>query len=137
MTRLYSRDSNKQMFKDVVITKYINQSIDRIKQYNVFEEMDYLKNKEDVPTHLPSHYHYMLALFAASRCFESDERYYEAVERRNEFESLLELLVADIQSGNIVIKDGDGEIVEDGTNALDFVKDVYFKNYGGSDDTFL
>ena len=132
MTRLYCRDNNSYVFTDVQIKLFLNQAIDRIKQYKVFLGMKKLVNPDDVPNLLPEEYHYMLALFAASRCYDMDERFYEGVEKRNEFESLLDSLIADIQAGNIIITDTDGEgnpvIVEDGTIYIDYVKDEYFSS---------
>ena len=132
MTRLYCRDNNSYVFTDVQIKLFLNQAIDRIKQYKVFLGMKKLVNPDDVPNLLPEEYHYMLALFAASRCYDMDERFYEGVEKRNEFESLLDSLIADIQAGNIIITDTDDEgnpvIVEDGTIYIDYVKDEYFSS---------
>ena len=78
----------------------------------------------------------MLALFAASRCYDMDERFYEGTEKRNEFEQLLETLIGEIQAGNITVTDGLGNAVEDGTNVTDYVRDVYFKK-GDEDATIL
>ena len=86
MTRLYCRDNNSYVFTDVQIKLFLNQAIDRIKQYKVFLGMKKLVNPYDVPNLLPEEYHYMLALFAASRCYDMDERFYEGIEKRNEFE---------------------------------------------------
>lgn len=136
MARLYARDSNAQMFKDVVVTAFVNQGIQRIRQYKIFEGMTELSNDGDIPALLPLQYHYMLALFAASRCFEMDERYYESVERRNEFESLLETIIGEIQAGNLLITDGDGQNIEDSTCVIDYIVDEYF-NVGDEDATIL
>lgn len=136
MTRLYTRDSNDQMFKNIIITAFLNQAIDRITQYKVFEGMAKFVNEGDVTTLLPLQYHYMLALFAASRCYDMDERFYEGTEKRNEFEQLLETLIGEIQAGNITVTDGLGNAVEDGTNVTDYVRDVYFKK-GDEDATIL
>ena len=131
-TSLYCRDNTSYVFTDVQIKLFLNQAIDRIKQYKVFLGMKKLVNPDDVPNLLPEEYHYMLALFAASRCYDMDERFYEGVEKRNEFESLLDSLIADIQAGNIIITDTDDEgnpvIVEDGTIYIDYVKDEYFSS---------
>ena len=78
----------------------------------------------------------MLAIFAASRCYDIDERFYEGVEKRNEFESLLDDLLAEIHAGNIVIYDEEGNIIEDTANYMDVVTDVYFKG-GAEDETIL
>ena len=127
MTRLYTRDNNSYVFSDTMIKMFVNQGIDRIKQYKVFSGMKQLVDGSDKPTHLPESYHYMLALFAASRCFDHDERHYEGTEKRNEFEQLLTELISEIQAGNLTIYDGKGNEVVDGTICcMDAVKDVYF-----------
>ena len=126
MTHIFARDTNNYVFTDTYIDMFLNQAIDRLRQYKVFEGMSYLEYSDDEVTLLPSQYHYMLALFAASRCFDIDERFYEGVEKRNEFESLLDDLIADVQAGNIVITDSEGNNVEDGTNYIEYVTDAYF-----------
>ena len=126
MTRMYCRDNNNYVFTNSQIRLFLNQAIDRIKQYKVFNGMSHLENDEDTVKLLPEPYHYMLALFAASRCYDMDERFYEGVEKRNEFEGLLEELISEIQSGNLEIIDSDGNVVEDGTTYIDYVKDEYY-----------
>lgn len=127
MTRAYARDTNSQMFKKVLIVAFLNQAQDRLKQYKVFEGMTELVDDTDTPIVLPSHYHYMLALFASSRCYDMDERFYEGVEKRNEFEGLLESLIGEVQAGNVILVDAEGKPIEDGTIITDYVRDVYFK----------
>lgn len=126
MTRMYTRDNNSYVFSDTMIKIFINQAIDRIKHYKVFLNMPYLADSTDEPKYLPPQYHYMLAIFAASRCFDHDERHYEGVEKRNEFEQLFADMIAEIQSGNLDIVDGDGNLVEDGTTYIEYVQDEYF-----------
>ena len=126
LTHIYTRDTNSYVFSDNTIDIFLNQAIDRLRQYKIFEGMSYLEYSDDEPSLLPSQYHYLLALFAASRCFDIDERFYEGVEKRNEFESLLDDLIADVQAGNIVITDSEGNNVEDGTNYIEYVTDAYF-----------
>ena len=126
MARVYARDNNAFMFKDSIITMFINQAIDRIKQYKVFADMPYLESSNDEVVYLPRPYHYLLALFAAARCYDTDERFYEGTEKRNEFEFYLDNLIADIESGNVVILDGSGVIVENTTTYIDYVTDEYF-----------
>ena len=136
MTHIYARDTNGYMFLDGDIDMFINQAIDVIRQYPLFRSMKYLDDSSDEPNLLPPYYHYMLALFAASRCFDMDERFYEGVEKRNEFESLLDDLIAEVQSGNILITDTDCNILDDPTNYTEAVVDVYF-NGGDEDETVL
>ena len=131
MTRQYCRDTNSYVFSDTQIKLFLNQGIHRLRQYKAFIGMKELVNLADVPNILPEQYHYMLALFSASRCYDIDERFYEGVEKRNEFESLLDDLIAEIQSGNLLLTDvdEDGNVVpvEDGTNYIEYIKDEYFK----------
>ena len=126
MTRLLSRDINGYIFTDQIVTLYINQCIDRLKQYKVFGNMVHLATGTDVPILLPETYHYMIALFAASRCLDMDERFYEGTEKRNEFEALFDELIAEIQSGNLVIYDATDTAVEDTTTYIDAITDVYY-----------
>ena len=130
MTRLYARDNNSFMFTDANITIFLNQAIDRLAQYPIFEKMPYLTN--DVPDvyYLPRQYHYMLALFASARCYDTDERFYEGTEKRNEFENFLDGLISDIEAGNVVIKDELGNVVVNPTKCTDTVTDAYFTSSG-------
>lgn len=134
MTRLFARDLNGYVFTDIICTLYINQAIDRIKQYIVFDGMTHLSTGTDVPLLLPESYHYIIALFAASRCLDMDERFYEGTEKRNEFEDMLDELIAEIQSGNLVIVDALNATVEDTTTFVDYVTDTYFNDSTADDD---
>lgn len=126
MTRAYSRDTNSFMFTNAMVDMFINQAIDRLKQEPIFVGMKRLRDSIDSPILLPEHYHYMIALFAASRCLEFDERFYEATERRNEFESLFTSLVSEIEAGNLVITDAEGNVVDNTATYIDYVVDEYF-----------
>lgn len=125
-TRAYARDNNSFMFKDSLIKDFINEGIDRLAQYKVFENMPYLDKGEDIVSYLPRPYHYLLALFASARCYDTDERFYEGTEKRNEFEYYFDNLIADIEMGNVVIKDKDGKEVLNTTTCTDVVTDDYF-----------
>lgn len=129
MTHIYARDTNGYVFPEDYIDMFINQAIDVIREYPIFRSMKYLKDSTDEPELLPLHYHYILALFAASRCFDIDERFYEGTEKRNEFESKLEDLIAEIQTGNQPIYDKDGNELEDPAVYIDAVTDVYFTRH--------
>lgn len=133
MTHIYARDTNSYVFPEDYIDMFINQAIDRLRQYPAFRSMNYLSASSDEVDVLPSQYHYMLALFAASRCFDIDERFYEGVEKRNEFEDLLDSLLAEIQSGNLDLMNSEDELIEDDANYTEYVTDIYFDN-GGEDD---
>lgn len=134
MTRVYCRDNNANMFTDTNIIMFLNQGIDRLRQYKVFQNMPYVSNSSDEITYLPEQYHYLLALFASSRCYDTDERFYEAIEKRNEFEASFSELINEIENGNIIISDESGNIIEAFQNYTDYVRDVYFKRGGKEDD---
>lgn len=133
MTHFYTRDSNGIMFSDKDIKTYLNQAIDRIKQFDkCFKQMKYLVEIGDEPNIIPEHYDYMLALFAAHRCYDNDERFYEGTQKRNEFEELLSQLVSELQAGNETLIDDDGNSISyaDAGNAyIEYVKDEYFKTH--------
>ena len=129
MTRFYTRDSNGFMFSDTNIKLFINQGIDRIKQFKLFSGLSHLDSLGDIPQILPQEYHYMLALFSASRLFDNDERFYEATQKRNEFEQLFEEMISEINAGNIIIKDANGDnldTLDDGETHVEYVKDEYY-----------
>lgn len=126
MTRVYCRDNNANMFADTNIIMFINQGIDRLKQYKIFQNMPYVSNNNEI-SYLPEQYHYLLALFASSRCYDTDERFYEGIEKRNEFESAFSDLINEIESGNVVITDESGNVIDAFQNYTDYVRDVYFK----------
>lgn len=134
-TKLYTRDTSSAMFTEQMVSAFLNEAIDRVKSYPVFKNMNYLKNMTDIPNLLPSNYHYILALYSSSRCFDFDERFYEAAEKRNEFENMLLELINDIEIGNIDIYDENNELVENTYNVIDAVVDIYFDgNSGGGED---
>jgi hypothetical protein len=126
LTRLYTRDTNSYMFTVTAIDTFLNQAIDRLRQIPILSGMSKLKYQDDEVTVLPEQYHYLLALFAASRLFDFDERFYEGVEKRNEFEQLLSDLVSEIESGNLTIYDEDGNEVDNPAVYIEYVKDEYF-----------
>lgn len=130
MTRVYCRDNNTHMFTDSNIKMFLNQGIDRLRQYKVFSKMPYLEEDDDVVEFLPAQYHYLLALFASSRCYDTDERFYEGLEKRNEFESVFSDLINEIESGNVSITDTEGTSVDEMPNYIDYVVDKYFKVRG-------
>lgn len=128
-----SRDSGDYIFTEKMLENFINEGIDRLKQTIVFKDMVHLESKYDEPIILPEQYHYILALYASSRCMEYDERHYEALDKRNEFENLLTQLLADIQAERIekgVTEEGETEYLNDGFYR-DYVKDEYFVSRHG------
>lgn len=126
MTRTYCRDNNSYVFTVSNIKMFINQAIDRVRQYKVFGDMPYLNNESDEVSFLPEQYQYLLALFAAHRCYDTDERFYEGIEKRNEFEQAFSDLINEIEAGNVTISDGEGTVKDDLPNYIEYVKNEYF-----------
>ena len=62
------------------------------------------------------------------------KRFYEGIEKRNEFESSFSELINEIESGNIVISTPEGETVDAFPSYIEYVKDAYFKPEGGVED---
>jgi hypothetical protein len=112
----------------------MNEAIDRISFY-IYElrGMVYLTVGSDEPILLPKTHHYLIALYAAARLFEQDERASQATVTMNEFEVKLEELRMGVQAGDVVITDPNGNVVE-GQVQDDYVRNVYFNDtYKDSD----
>ena len=83
---------------------------------------------------MPDYKQYLLAVYAAARCFAQDENEYKGGTMMNEFEAKLDELREDIESGKIVIKDESGNVVEvEEEWTIDYVEDVYY--YDSYEDT--
>ncbi|MOA41032.1 hypothetical protein D3C78_1629590 [compost metagenome] len=95
--------------------------------------MLYLDEDLDVPILLPESYHHLLSVYTASRLFGQDERYHQESKLMNEFEVKLHTLLDDINSGDVVIVDENGdEVTFEGGN--DYVRNVYFNSTKRDDD---
>ena len=127
LTRVYCRDTNSKVFLEADIVLFINEAIDRMKQYKVFESLEHLVHPTDELAVIPAHYQYLIPLYAAFRCLETDERFYEATEKRNEFETVFLDLINEIESGNLVVTNSEGEVITDLPNYVEYVTDAYFK----------
>lgn len=125
------RDSNKTIFNETDIVNGINEGIARCKQIiKELKVMENLADTGDVPIGLPEHYHHLLSLYSASRCFFTDEQFQQSTILMNEFESKLYELKSDVENGDVTITDENGEPVTlDGTNRIDGVVNVYFAPY--------
>ena len=84
-----------------------------------------MSNDSDVIVLLPSQYHYMTAVYGASRCFSQDEQHYQAQTYMDEFMGLFSLVELGIKEGTISIYDENGQIIRD-THEPDSVENVYF-----------
>ena len=135
--RSYTRDFSNVTFREQDITLYINEGIERIGQLiPELRGMVGLRKAEDVVTLLPSMYHHLLALYSAARCFEQDERHYQAGKLMNEFETKLQGLSSDVLGGEIVIIDTETGIPITRKLVVDTVQDVYFNHRGGDENVF-
>lgn len=113
MVRSNARDFTNSIFRESDIVLYINEGVDRIKQ--VIKEckpMVYLTAPTQSPIILPDEYHSLLSTFATARCFAQDESLMRSISFMNEFEQKLSELKQDIQSGDIELVDGNGDVVE-------------------------
>lgn len=121
------RDVNRTIFQEVEINRSINEGIDRCRSVVELKGMIHLTAPNEEPILLPNEYHHLLSLYSASRCFFQDEQMQQATMLMNEFESKMFELKSAIENGDIIITDPDGNDVETGLTATDYVRDVYFK----------
>lgn len=125
--RQYTRDFSGMTFTDDDVTAFLNEGIDRIVEIMPeFAPMVYLENTDQEPLMLPKQYHHLLAVYSASRCFFQDERHYQHGNLMNEFEQKMAEVQAKCESGQLVIKDPDGNTVDFGTGDTDAVVNNYF-----------
>lgn len=103
-TRLYVRDSREKRFSDEELNSYINEGVDRLRAYYKLVDMPYVIEEMQVQ-YLPAQYHYILALYASSRCFGVDNDFYQEQEKRNEFESVFTELQDRVDNGEVYITD--------------------------------
>jgi hypothetical protein len=133
--RTITRDFNNSIFRENDIIDFINEGVNRCKQViPEFSGMTELYANTHVPTLLPDEYHYLLAVYSASRCFGQDERHYQASNYMNEFESKLDELYSKIQNGEVTIKDSSGNVITV-DNDVDYVDTSdYFGKYNNDVD---
>lgn len=134
--RRYTRDTTGSLFVQQDIVDFINEGLDRTKQVvKHFKNASYLRSNSDEVELIPEQYQHLLSVYSASRCFAQDEQQYQATTYMNEFEAKLNELLQAILSGDIVITDKDGNVVDsDGNLGLDYVVDIYFAKNGGDTD---
>lgn len=130
-SRSLVRDLSNSFFRDVDITNYLNEGIDRIAQIiPELENMPYLNHHTQEVTYLPKKWQHLLAIYCASRLCAQDERHYQAGTFMNEFETKLDKLASDVISGDIEILDEEGNPV-DITRKPVYVRNRYFTNKRG------
>jgi hypothetical protein len=126
--RSLTRDLSNSIFREVDIVDYINEGIDRIKQLiPEFAQMESLISNTSVPTMLPAHYHHLIAVYSASRCFAQDERAYQASTLMNEFEQKVEELKQSIEDGRTKILDPITGFPVTGVYEAGYVTENYFE----------
>ena len=123
--RSYTRDTTGTLFTASDVKDFINEAIDKLRQIKELENIKHLSNDSDVIVLLPSQYHYMTAVYGASRCFSQDEQHYQAQTYMDEFMGLFSLVELGIKEGTISIYDENGQIIRD-THEPDSVENVYF-----------
>lgn len=123
--RSYTRDTTGTLFTASDVRDFINEAIDKLRQIKELENIKHLSNDSDVIVLLPSQYHYMTAVYGASRCFSQDEQHYQAQTYMDEFMGLFSLVELGIKEGTISIYDENGQIIRD-THEPDSVENVYF-----------
>lgn len=129
--RRYTRDTTGSLFTQEDIVDFCNEAIQRMKQVIIeLKNMDNLKSNTDEVTVLPYQYQHLISVYSASRCFSQDEQQYQATTYMNEFETKLNELLLAIRNGDIILYDKDGnEIKPEGLGGIDYVRDVYFRNF--------
>ena len=131
-TRGYVRDDIGALFKQEDITSWVNEGIDRVREVIYpLNKMVYLTGNSDEPILMPEEWHYLLALYSASRCSTQDEQEYRANNFMSEFEMKLAELKERIELGDIIIYDEDGNVLPPKANSgeSDMVQNLYFKKY--------
>ena len=124
--RRYVRDTTGTIFQEHDIIDFINEGINRLKRIPELKGMKMLTVNQEKVIILPREYHYLISLYASSRCYAQDERHYQATTSMNEFEIKMEELIADISEGKVIIRDAQGNQILD-ENEMDYVRDVYHK----------
>ena len=123
--RSYTRDTTGTLFTASDVKDFINEAIDKLRQIKELENIKHLSNDSDVIVLLPSQYHYMTAVYSASRCFSQDEQHYQAQTYMDEFMGLFSLVELGIKEGTISIYDENGQIIKY-IHEPDGVENVYF-----------
>jgi len=130
--RANTRDFSNSIFREQDIIDYINEGVMRFKQ--IIPELNGLSDllvQSQEPNLIPKEYHHLIALYASSRCFSQDERYYQATTLMNEFEVKLGEFKDKVESGEVVITDPiTGVAVTLTDNPIDYVDVSYFDENG-------
>jgi hypothetical protein len=134
-TQVYLRDTKGNKFPATTLTAMIFEAVDRVRQETIFSNMPYPDDVTEV-SYLPQKYHYLLAVYASSRLFELDNDFYQATQRRNEFEALFAELLDKIDAGEIEIKDNNNTVVTV-TRTGEYVVDEYYDRTSSSESELI
>ena len=119
--RALTRDFSNTIFREQDIVDFLNEGINRFKQrIPELKGMNMLIARQQEVNLLPIQFQHVLAVYSTARCFGQDEAHYQASTHMNEFEVKLDELKNLIDSGDIVIVDEDGNVIE-GDYKLDYV----------------
>ena len=135
--RSLTRDFANSIFREQDIIDFLNEGINRFKQ--VVPELSLipklLSNNQE-PKPIPEPYQHLLAIYSASRCFAQDERHYQASNLMNEFETKLEEFKQGVIGGDILLFDGNGNVIEIGNGVVDYVDRSAYWGSAQADDDF-
>lgn len=107
------RDLGNSFFREDDVINYLNEGIERVGQrIPALRNMSLLQIATQEVDYMPKHWQHLLAVYCASRLCTHDERFYQAGTFMNEFETKIDELLADINNGDEVITDPDGNVVE-------------------------
>lgn len=125
-TQVHLRDFQLTAFRQIDVIRYLNEGVERVMQIiPQFDDMETLEYDEQQPICLPKAYHHLLAVYATSRLFAQDDRFYQASTLMNEFESKIAQLYEDLIAGDVVAYDKEGkEIIFTGN--IDYVTNEYY-----------
>lgn len=126
--RSLTRDLSNAIFREIDISDYLNEGIDRVKQLiPEFAQVQHFSSTVTELTMIPSHYHHLLAVYSASRCFAQDERAYQASTLMNEFEQKLDELKQSIDDGRVVVVDPITDLPVEIVYNASYVVENYFE----------
>lgn len=126
-TRRYLNDQTESVWTNTDIIDFIDEGMLRLQAEMPEFFYDYTRVEDkNLPINIPNKYKALPCIYAASRCFEQDEKRYEAVQKRNEFEQLLQ----DMLTKFVLTKEYQDKVDAnpDGDTGIDYVVNEYHIN---------